>query len=167
MGAERRTSSRHDRAWFRGQQFGERAVPIRATAVLVTAQLAESVPPFLEGKGVGWLTAEYAMLPGSTPGRSRRGADGRATEIQRLIGRSLRAVINRQALGPWTIHVDADVINADGGTRTAAITAAFIAVADAVRTQFGGLARAILRDSIAAVKRRDRGRRTGSRPQLP
>jgi ribonuclease PH len=122
-----------------------------ATAVLVTAQLSESVPPFLEGKGVGWLTAEYAMLPGSTPTRSRRGADGRATEIQRLIGRSLRAVVDRQALGPWTIHVDADVINADGGTRTAAITAAFIAVADAVRRQFGDTARAILRDSVAAV----------------
>jgi ribonuclease PH len=122
-----------------------------ATAVLVTAQLSESVPPFLEGKGVGWLTAEYAMLPGSTPGRSRRGGDGRATEIQRLIGRSLRAIVDRRALGPWTIHVDADVINADGGTRTAAITAAFVAVADAVRTQFGDLSRTILRDSIAAV----------------
>jgi ribonuclease PH len=122
-----------------------------ATAVLVTAQISESVPPFLEGKGVGWLTAEYAMLPGSTPGRKRRGTDGRATEIQRLIGRSLRAVVDSRALGPWTIHVDADVINADGGTRTAAITAAFIAVADAVRRQFGDLSRTILRDSVAAV----------------
>jgi len=122
-----------------------------ATAVLVTAQLSESVPPFLEGRGVGWLTAEYAMLPGSTPGRKRRGPDGRATEIQRLIGRSLRAVVDTRALGPWTIHVDADVINADGGTRTAAITAAFIAVADAVRRQFSDLARSILRDSVAAV----------------
>lgn len=122
-----------------------------ATTVLVTAQISDSVPPFLEGKGAGWLTAEYAMLPGSTPGRSRRGADGRATEIQRLIGRSLRAVVDRQALGPATIHVDADVINADGGTRTAAITAAFIAVADALRARFGDLARTILRDSIAAV----------------
>src|SRR6516165_10229918 len=123
-----------------------------ATAVLVTAQLSESVPPFLEGKGLGWLTAEYAMLPGSTPGRSRRGSDGRATEIQRLIGRSLRAVVDRQALGPWTIHVDADVLNADGGTRTAAITAAFIAVADALRGRFGAeLCRTILKDSVAAV----------------
>jgi ribonuclease PH len=121
------------------------------TAVLVTAQLSESVPPFLEGKGVGWLTAEYSILPGSTPTRSRRGADGRATEIQRLIGRSLRAIVDRQALGPWTIHVDADVINADGGTRTAAITAAFLAVADAIRRQFGDLSRVILRDSVAAV----------------
>jgi len=122
-----------------------------ATAVLVTAQISESVPPFLEGKGIGWLTAEYSMLPGSTPTRSRRGADGRATEIQRLIGRSLRAIIDRQALGPWTIHIDADVINADGGTRTAAITAAYIAVADAVAKEFGDRKSLILRDSIAAV----------------
>jgi ribonuclease PH len=122
-----------------------------ATAVLVTAHLADSVPPFLEGKGVGWLTAEYSMLPGSTPTRGRRGGDGRATEIQRLIGRSLRAIVDRQALGPWTIHVDADVINADGGTRTAAITAAFIAVADALKGRFPEKSGAILRDSIAAV----------------
>jgi ribonuclease PH len=122
-----------------------------ATVVLVTAQISDSVPPFLEGKGVGWLTAEYSMLPGSTPSRSRRGADGRATEIQRLIGRSLRAIVDRQALGPCTIHVDADVLNADGGTRTAAITAAYIAVADAVASRFGERKSAILRDSIAAV----------------
>ena len=102
------------------------------TAVLVTASLSDTVPPFLEGKSIGWLTAEYAMLPGSTSSRIRRGTDGRATEIQRLIGRSLRAVVDRKAFGPWTIHIDADVLNADGGTRTAAITAAFIAVADAV-----------------------------------
>src|SRR5579875_2917887 len=107
------------------------------TVVLATAQVSESVPPFLEGKGVGWLTAEYAMLPGSTPTRKDRRADGRSTEIQRLIGRSLRAVVDTKALGPWTIHVDADVIEADGGTRTAAITAAFVAVADAVRARFG------------------------------
>ena len=102
------------------------------TAVLVTASLSDTVPPFLEGKSIGWLTAEYAMLPGSTPTRIRRGADGRATEIQRLIGRSLRAIVDRKALA-WTIHIDADVFNADGGTRTAAITAAFVAVADAIR----------------------------------
>src|SRR6516162_22763 len=112
-----------------------------ATTVLVTAQIAERVPPFLEGKGTGWLTAEYAMLPGSTPTRKSRGADGRATEIQRLIGRSLRAVLDVKALGPWTIHVDADVIEADGGTRTAAITGAFVAVAEALRTRFGPDAR--------------------------
>jgi ribonuclease PH len=119
--------------------------------VLATAQIAESVPPFLEGKGVGWLTAEYAMLPGSTPTRARRGGDGRATEIQRLIGRSLRAIVDRAAMGPITVQVDADVLNADGGTRTAAITAAFVAVADALRSRFAERARAILRDSIAAV----------------
>jgi ribonuclease PH len=122
-----------------------------ATLVLATAQVSDSVPPFLEGKGIGWLTAEYAMLPGSTPTRARRGGDGRATEIQRLIGRSLRAVIDRSALGPFTIHVDTDVLNADGGTRTAAITAAFVAVADAVRRHRGDLVRSIIRDSIAAV----------------
>ena len=123
-----------------------------ATTVLVTAHLADKVPPFLEGKGVGWLTAEYAMLPGSTPTRKSRGTDGRATEIQRLIGRSLRAVVDTKALGPWTIHVDADVLEADGGTRTAAITAAYVAVADALDQRFGTeVRRAILRDSIAAI----------------
>ena len=122
------------------------------TAVLVTAQISDSVPPFLEGKSLGWLTAEYAMLPGSSTSRIRRGADGRATEIQRLIGRSLRAIVDRQALGPCTIHVDADVLNADGGTRTASITAAYIAVADAVTSRFDSEAAGkILRDSIAAV----------------
>lgn len=122
-----------------------------ATTVVVSAHLSESVPPWLEGKGIGWLTAEYGMLPGSTPTRKGRGADGRATEIQRLIGRSLRAVVDRRALGPWTIHVDADVLEADGGTRTAAITAAFVAVADALRTRFGAEARRFLSDSVAAV----------------
>ncbi|MDR3623080.1 MAG: ribonuclease PH [Paludisphaera borealis] len=122
-----------------------------ATTVLVTAQISDSVPPFLEGKGVGWLTAEYAMLPGSTPTRVQRRTDGRATEIQRLIGRSLRAIVDRKALGPCTVHVDADVLNADGGTRTAAITASFVAVADALKRKFGDRAGTILRDSIAAV----------------
>jgi ribonuclease PH len=123
-----------------------------ATAVLVTAQIADSVPPFLEGKSLGWLTAEYAMLPGSSTSRIRRGADGRATEIQRLIGRSLRAVVDRQALGPCTIHVDADVLNADGGTRTASITAAFIAIADALHARLGReSACKVLRESVAAV----------------
>src|SRR4051812_4318063 len=122
-----------------------------ATTVLVTAQVSNKVPPFLEGKMVGWLTAEYAMLPGSTPTRKSRGPDGRATEIQRLIGRSLRAVVDTRALGPWTIHVDADVLEADGGTRTAAITAAFVAVADALRSRLGSAAGDVLRDSVAAV----------------
>src|SRR4051794_22625098 len=121
-----------------------------ATTVPVTAHVSDKVPPFLEGKGVGWLTAEYAMLPGSTPTREDRRADGRSTEIQRLIGRSLRAIVDTKTLGPWTIHVDADVIEADGGTRTAAIPAAFVAVADAVRARFGE-PRGVLRDSLAAV----------------
>lgn len=121
------------------------------TTLLVTAHVSDKVPPFLEGKGVGWLTAEYAMLPGSTPTRKSRGADGRSTEIQRLIGRSLRAVVDTRALGPWTIHVDADVLEADGGTRTAAITAAFIAVADALRNRFGDASRSVFRDTVAAV----------------
>jgi ribonuclease PH len=122
-----------------------------ATTVIVTAQLSDQVPPFLEGKGIGWLTAEYAMLPGSTPTRKVRGPDGRSTEIQRLIGRSLRAVVDTKALGPRTIHVDADVIEADGGTRTAAITGAFLAVAEALRQRFGESSLLILRDSVAAV----------------
>jgi ribonuclease PH len=121
------------------------------TTVVVSAHVGAGVPPFLEGKGVGWLTAEYAMLPGSTPTRKSRGPDGRATEIQRLIGRSLRAVVDRKALGPWTVHVDADVLEADGGTRTAAITAAFVAVADALRVRFGDEGRRVLTDSVAAV----------------
>jgi ribonuclease PH len=122
-----------------------------STLVLATAQVSESVPPFLEGKGIGWLTAEYSMLPGSSPSRVRRGADGRATEIQRLIGRSLRAIVDRKALGPFTVHIDTDVLNADGGTRTAAITAAFVAVVDALRRHRGELVRTIIRHSIAAV----------------
>jgi len=122
------------------------------TTVLVSAHVTDKVPPFLEGKGVGWLTAEYAMLPGSTPTRKARGADGRATEIQRLIGRSLRAVVDTRALGPRTIHVDADVLEADGGTRTAAITAAYVAVADALRVRLGPAeVDGVLRDGIAAV----------------
>ncbi len=121
------------------------------TTVLVTAQLSDKVPPFLEGKWLGWLTAEYSMIPGSTPTRKSRGTDGRATEIQRLIGRSLRAVIDTRALGPWTIHVDAEVLEADGGTRTAAITGAFVAVVDALRTRFGDESRGMLRDCVAAV----------------
>jgi ribonuclease PH len=121
------------------------------TTVLVSAQISDRVPPFLEGKGVGWLTAEYAMLPGSTPGRKARGADGRATEIQRLIGRSLRAVVDRTLLGPVTVHIDADVIEADGGTRTAAITAAFVAVVDALQRRFGAASQAMIVDSVAAV----------------
>jgi ribonuclease PH len=136
---------------FARQSAGSVLYRSGATTVLATANLSEKVPPFLEGKMVGWLTAEYAMLPGSTPTRKSRGADGRGTEIQRLIGRSLRAVVDTKALGARTIHVDADVLEADGGTRTAAITAAFVAVVDALRSHLGDAARGVLRDSVAAV----------------
>ena len=121
------------------------------TSVLVTAQIQDDVPPFLVGKGTGWLTAEYAMMPGSTPSRKKRGPDGRATEIQRLIGRSLRAAVDLSALGPITIAVDADVMEADGGTRTAAITAAYVAVADALAARFGEGSSKFLKAQVAAV----------------
>jgi len=98
------------------------------TRVICTAMWEDTVPPFLEGTGKGWITAEYAMLPGSTLTRKKRGADGRATEIKRLIGRSLRSVVDLKALGPRTIHIDCDVIQADGGTRTASITGAYLAL---------------------------------------
>jgi ribonuclease PH len=106
--------------------------------VLCTASVEERVPPFLKGKGRGWLTAEYGMLPRSTHTRTQREAsrgrqDGRTMEIQRLIGRALRAVMDLEALGERTITLDCDVLQADGGTRTAAITGGFVALADAVR----------------------------------
>jgi len=132
---------------------GSCTIRLGRTRVLATARFAANVPPFLEGKGTGWLTAEYSMLPGSTPmNRKSRGPDGRSTEIQRLIGRSLRAVVDLSAFGPLTLQVDTDVIEADGGTRTAAITGAFVAVVDAVADRFGADALGkILKDSIAAV----------------
>src|SRR4051812_27360078 len=106
------------------------------THVLCTASVEESVPSFLRGKGQGWVTAEYGMLPRATHTRSPREAakgkqSGRTQEIQRLIGRSLRAVTNMAALGERTITLDCDVLQADGGTRTAAITGAYVAMADA------------------------------------
>lgn len=108
------------------------------TKVICNASVEESVPPFLRGKGTGWVTAEYSMLPRSTHTRSPREAakgkiGGRTHEIQRLIGRSLRAVIDLSALGERTVHLDCDVIQADGGTRTASITGAYIALAEAVK----------------------------------
>ncbi|MBS0602378.1 ribonuclease PH [Plasticicumulans sp.] len=113
-------------------EFGE-------TRVICTASVEERVPPFLKGKGQGWITAEYGMLPRATHTRSPREAargaqSGRTQEIQRLIGRSLRACADLAALGERTITIDCDVIQADGGTRTAAITGGFVALADAVRT---------------------------------
>jgi ribonuclease PH len=108
------------------------------TRVLCTASVDNKVPPFLRGKGEGWVTAEYGMLPRATHTRSDREASrgkqgGRTLEIQRLIGRALRACVDRAALGERTITLDCDVLQADGGTRTAAITGAYVALVDAVR----------------------------------
>ncbi len=105
--------------------------------MLCTASVDTTLPPWLKDSGQGWITAEYNMLPGSTSPRKRRDRDkidGRTTEIQRLIGRSLRAVANLSALGPVVIHVDCDVLQADGGTRTASITGAMIALVDAIHS---------------------------------
>jgi ribonuclease PH len=107
-----------------------------ATRVLCTASVEERIPPFLRGKGEGWVTAEYGMLPRSTGSRMRREASagkqgGRTLEIQRLIGRSMRSVVDRAALGERTITLDCDVLQADGGTRTASITGAYVALKDA------------------------------------
>ncbi|MGH8041516.1 MAG: ribonuclease PH [Rudaea sp.] len=112
------------------------------TRVLCTASVEDRVPPFLRGKCEGWITAEYGMLPRATGERTQREAargrqGGRTLEIQRLIGRSLRACVDRAALGERTITLDCDVLQADGGTRTAAITGAYVALIDAVRTLQG------------------------------
>jgi ribonuclease PH len=112
---------------------GSVLVAFGETQVICTASVEEKVPPFLEGKGKGWVTAEYAMLPRSTHTRTNRNPGGRGQEIQRLIGRALRAAVDMKALGPRQITVDCDVIQADGGTRTAAITGGFVALALAVR----------------------------------
>jgi len=126
------------------------------TTVLCTASIDENVPPWLKDKGTGWVTAEYSMLPGSTAPRKPRDkagkVDGRTTEIQRLIGRSLRAVVDMKALGPRTITIDCDVLEADGGTRTASITGAFVALVDAIRTiQLPDPNVSPLRQSVAAI----------------
>ena len=125
------------------------------TRVLCAASVEEDVPPWMAGKGKGWVTAEYNMLPGSTSPRKRRDRggkiDGRTTEIQRLIGRSLRAVVDLKSLGERMITVDCDVIEADGGTRTASITGAFIALVDALRGVCGKRGTLPLVDSVAAV----------------
>lgn len=128
------------------------------TKVICTASVEDKVPGFLKGQGKGWLTAEYGMLPRATHTRSDREAargkqSGRTQEIQRLIGRSLRAVFDLERLGERTLQIDCDVIQADGGTRTAAITGAFVAAVDAVRwlQSRGQLAADPVRDHVAAV----------------
>lgn len=128
------------------------------TKVLCTASVSESVPPFLRDKGQGWLTAEYGMLPRATHTRSDREAargkqTGRTQEIQRLIGRAMRAVFDLEALGARTINLDCDVLQADGGTRTASITGAFVAAHDAVSKLLatGRIERSPISDYVAAI----------------
>lgn len=125
------------------------------TRVLCTAAFEEDVPRWMRDSGKGWVTAEYSMLPGSSPQRVRRSAieGGRTKEIQRLIGRSLRAVVDTKVMGPLTVRVDCDVLQADGGTRTASITGAWIALAGAFdqRIAAGKLEASPLTDHIAAI----------------
>jgi ribonuclease PH len=141
-----------------GQIFAEGSVLIESglTQVLCAVSVEEKIPPFLKGKGRGWVTAEYAMLPRSTHTRTPRPEgkpDGRAVEIQRLIGRSLRAVTNFELLGERTFTVDCDVLQADGGTRTAAITGAYVALYQAMEklVKSGALSAMPLTTSVAAV----------------
>jgi ribonuclease PH len=133
---------------------GSVLVEFGATKVICTASVEDKVPSFLKGQGQGWITAEYAMLPRSTNTRTlreNRGPSGRSQEIQRLVGRALRAVIDRSKLGERTIWVDCDVIQADGGTRTAAITGGFVAVADAIARVPGIQPTAAIRDCVGAI----------------
>ena len=142
------------------QRFAEGSALIEAglTKVLCAASLEERVPPFLRGQNKGWVTAEYSMLPRSTTTRTSRDRDsgrvsGRSQEIQRLIGRALRAVTDLPALGERTVHIDCDVVQADGGTRTAAITGAYVALYQALRVLVKQrlLPRVPLRDAVAAI----------------
>jgi ribonuclease PH len=126
------------------------------TKVICTASLEEKVPAFLKGQAKGWVTAEYGMLPRSTNtrmGRERGGPSGRSQEIQRLVGRSLRAVVDMAKLGERTVWMDCDVIQADGGTRTAAITGSWVALCDALErlVQGGMLPGSPLRENVAAI----------------
>jgi len=143
--------------WLRHAE-GSALIELGGTRVLCAASVEESVPPFLKGRGSGWLTAEYGMLPRSTNTRTRREAaegkqSGRTQEIQRLIGRSLRAVTDLTALGERTVRIDCDVLEADGGTRCASITGAWVAVAQACAWLRARQLIAVdpLRDQVAAV----------------
>jgi ribonuclease PH len=137
---------------------GSVLIEVGNTRVLCTASIDEKVPPFLKGLGEGWITCEYGMLPRSTQVRRTRestkgNVDGRTMEIQRLIGRSLRSIVDLKAIGEMTIWIDCDVIQADGGTRTASITGAFIALVDAInkigkRAHFEGYP---VTDFVAAI----------------
>jgi ribonuclease PH len=143
---------------FTRHAAGSVLVSLGHTVVLCTCCVEPKVPDFLVGKGKGWLTAEYGMLPGSTNTRKARDKagkiDGRSVEIQRLIGRSLRAVVDLSKLGERTLLIDCDVVDADGGTRTASINGAFVAVVDAlskVKDQLNHPIDAILTGSVAAM----------------
>jgi ribonuclease PH len=156
---------------YTGAAPGSVLVKMGRTTVLCTCTVEPTVPPFLVGRGKGWLTAEYGMLPGSTGSRKARDRggkiDGRSVEIQRLIGRSLRAIVDLDKLGERTLWIDCDVLEADGGTRTAAINGAFVALVDALSTLHESAdayrgptgvplspppkPSAVLKDSIAAI----------------
>lgn len=148
-----------ERGWST-QAEGSALISFGATKVLCTASFSPGVPPWLRGKGTGWVTAEYSMLPRSTNERMARESvkgkiGGRTHEISRLIGRSLRAIVDMKALGENTIVIDCDVLQADGGTRTASITGAYVALAEAIEwaRQQGHIAKKAvpLTDSVAAV----------------
>lgn len=137
---------------------GSTLIKVGDTHVLCTACVEERVPPWMKGKGAGWVTAEYSMLPSATHTRGRREASagkqsGRTQEIQRLIGRALRAAIDLDALGERTISIDCDVLQADGGTRTASITGAFVSLTDAVNSlmKSGKMKKNPLHGSVAAI----------------
>ena len=134
---------------------GSVLIEMGRTRVLCTVSFEEKVPPWMRDKEEGWVTAEYSMLPGSSSERIRRSSinGGRTKEIQRLIGRSLRAVVDMKAMGPLTARIDCDVLQADGGTRTAAITGAWVALADAFDTRIaaGKLDASPLIDHVAAI----------------
>jgi ribonuclease PH len=143
--------------WLRHAE-GSALIELGGTRVLCAASVEDGVPPFLKGRGQGWLTAEYGMLPRSTSTRTRREAaegrqSGRTQEIQRLIGRSLRAVTDLSQLGERTVRIDCDVLEADGGTRCASITGAWVALALACKRLREGqlIAAEPLRDQVAAV----------------
>lgn len=143
---------------FTNQAEGSVLIEFGNTKVICTASVENRVPPFLRNSGKGWVTAEYGMLPRSTNSRMRREASagkqsGRTQEIQRLIGRSLRAVVDMKALGERTITIDCDVIQADGGTRTAAITGSYVALIDAINflLKKGWLKKSPIHGAVAAI----------------
>jgi len=143
---------------FTSSASGSVLVEFGKTKVLCTASVTYEVPTWMEGRGQGWVTAEYGMLPGSTQDRKPRErsgkTDGRSAEIQRLIGRALRAAVDMELLGERTIWLDCDVLEADGGTRTAGITGAYVALVDAIRSmEREGIkfATSPIKDSVAAV----------------